>query len=181
MSLRFAIRVIDFLELIGQLLGLRGRLLAIAMNTNQRFVLGTDRALTAVNKWDSDLSPYNFNVPRADGDERRPVAGAVFTERGIYRAGETVNVQALARDDTARAITGLPLVFVFSRPDGVEFRRSLSPDSSAYQHSQTILEESEIPAFVLATIDAPAINQRPDLALEGSHNCDSSCWHSHYR
>src|SRR5207253_9518883 len=36
--------------------------------------------------------------------------------------------------------------------------RSLSADSSAYQHSQTILEESEIPAFVLAVIDTPVLD-----------------------
>jgi hypothetical protein len=36
--------------------------------------------------------------------------------------------------------------------------RSLSPDSSAYQHSQTILEESEISAVVLPIIDTPALD-----------------------
>ncbi len=46
-----------------------------------------------------------------------------WTERGIYRAGETVHVAALARDASARAIQDLPLTFVFKRPDGVEDRR----------------------------------------------------------
>lgn len=46
-----------------------------------------------------------------------------WTERGIYRAGETVHVAALARDASARAIDNLPLTFVFKRPDGVEERR----------------------------------------------------------
>ncbi len=46
-----------------------------------------------------------------------------WTERGIYRAGETVHAAALARDDQAAAVEKLPLTFIFTRPDGVEFRR----------------------------------------------------------
>jgi uncharacterized protein YfaS (alpha-2-macroglobulin family) len=46
-----------------------------------------------------------------------------WTERGIYRAGETVHVAALARNDGAEAVADLPLTFIFSRPDGVEDRR----------------------------------------------------------
>jgi len=46
-----------------------------------------------------------------------------WTERGIYRAGETVHAAALARDDAALAVDNLPLTFIFSRPDGVEDRR----------------------------------------------------------
>ena len=46
-----------------------------------------------------------------------------WTERGIYRAGETVHVAALARSDAAEAVEDLPLTFIFTRPDGVEDRR----------------------------------------------------------
>jgi uncharacterized protein YfaS (alpha-2-macroglobulin family) len=46
-----------------------------------------------------------------------------WTERGIYRAGETVHAAALARDDAAVAVEDLPLTFIFMRPDGVEDRR----------------------------------------------------------
>ncbi len=61
------------------------------------------------------------------GVEGRPAPGALdlyaWTERGIYRAGETVHVNALLRDSTAEAVDALPLTFIFSRPDGVEDRR----------------------------------------------------------
>ncbi len=53
-----------------------------------------------------------------------------WTERGIYRAGETVHVAALARDPSARAIDNLPLTFVFRRPDGVEERRLVDSGKS---------------------------------------------------
>ena len=59
--------------------------------------LGTDRALTAINRWDPDLSPYRFNVSDASGDARYPVAAAVFTERGIYRPGERIYAKAIIR------------------------------------------------------------------------------------
>jgi uncharacterized protein YfaS (alpha-2-macroglobulin family) len=64
----------------------------------------------------------------------RTAPGAVdlltWTERGIYRAGETVHVAALARDIAGQAIEKLPLTFVFTRPDGVEDRRMVVNDSS---------------------------------------------------
>ncbi len=63
----------------------------------------------------------------------RPAPGAIdilpWTERGIYRPGETVHAAALARDTGANAITDLPLTFVFTRPDGVEYRRMVETDS----------------------------------------------------
>jgi uncharacterized protein YfaS (alpha-2-macroglobulin family) len=60
-------------------------------------VLGTDRALVAVDRWGNDLSPWQFNVWGAYGNERLPAAAATFTERGIYRPGETVHAKAIAR------------------------------------------------------------------------------------
>ena len=47
----------------------------------------------------------------------------VYTERGVYRSGETVFVAALLRDATSEAKTGLPLTLVVKRPDGVEYKR----------------------------------------------------------
>ncbi len=58
-----------------------------------------------------------------------------WTERGIYRVGETVHVAALARDDRAKAVENLPLTFVFARPDGVEDRRMVSGGEAAGGHT----------------------------------------------
>ena len=59
--------------------------------------LGGDRALVAVNQYDPDLSPWRFNVSSAYGEDRLPAAAAVFTERGIYRPGDTVYAKAIVR------------------------------------------------------------------------------------
>ncbi len=52
----------------------------------------------------------------------------VFTERGVYRTGETVHVTSLLRDVRGIAAAPVPLTLVAERPDGVEYRRALVPD-----------------------------------------------------
>jgi uncharacterized protein YfaS (alpha-2-macroglobulin family) len=59
--------------------------------------LGADRALVGINAYDPELSPYQFGIYSSWGEERAPVAGAVFTERGIYRPGEPVYAKAIVR------------------------------------------------------------------------------------
>ncbi|MFL5382988.1 MAG: MG2 domain-containing protein [Longimicrobiaceae bacterium] len=58
---------------------------------------GADRAVVGVSPYDPDLSPYQFGVYGAYGEERAPASGAVFTERGIYRPGEPVYAKAIVR------------------------------------------------------------------------------------
>jgi alpha-2-macroglobulin len=85
-----------------------------------------------------DLTRAGFDLSDR-GVTGRPAAGDIdilaWTERGIYRAGETVHAQALARDIAANAVDNLPLVFVFIRPDGVEDRRVVSDGQTAGGHS----------------------------------------------
>ena len=52
----------------------------------------------------------------------------VFTERGVYRTGETVHVTTLLRDAAGIAVPSVDLTMVVTRPDGVEYRRSVVPD-----------------------------------------------------
>jgi alpha-2-macroglobulin len=47
----------------------------------------------------------------------------VYTERGVYRSGETVYVTAILRDSASVASVGAPLTLVVERPDGIEYRR----------------------------------------------------------
>lgn len=69
-----------------------------------KVTLGDDRAIASINRYDPDLSPWRFNVNSAWGDDRLPVAGAVFTERGIYRPGERVYAKAIVRDGALGAL-----------------------------------------------------------------------------
>ena len=67
---------------------------------------------------------------RGVGGRQVPVGldAFVYTERGVYRTGETVHVTALLRDAQGIAATGAPLTLVMERPDGVEYRRVLVQD-----------------------------------------------------
>lgn len=60
-----------------------------------------------------------------------PLDGFVFTERGVYRPGEDVFLTALLRDQHAKAVTGVPLTLVISRPDGKDHKRVTLPDQGA--------------------------------------------------
>ncbi|MEP6731262.1 MAG: Ig-like domain-containing protein, partial [bacterium] len=102
--------------------------------------LGTDRAVTAINRWDPDLSPYRFNVSNAWGDDRYPIAGALFTERGIYRPGERVYAKAIVRTGALGALRapsrGDSVKWLFhDRDDGMlrEVTTLLSPFGTADQ------------------------------------------------
>jgi uncharacterized protein YfaS (alpha-2-macroglobulin family) len=58
-----------------------------------------------------------------------PVDAFLYTDRGIYRPGETVELVALVRDDKADAMSGLPVGLRLLRPDGVEVeKRQLAGD-----------------------------------------------------
>ncbi len=52
----------------------------------------------------------------------------VFTERGVYRTGETVYVTTLLRNAVGVAVPDVDLTMVVERPDGVEYRRTVVPD-----------------------------------------------------
>jgi uncharacterized protein YfaS (alpha-2-macroglobulin family) len=57
-----------------------------------------------------------------------PLDVFLTTDRGAYRAGETVYATALARDSQTAAVTGVPLTSVLKRPDGVEYARAAVTD-----------------------------------------------------
>ncbi len=63
-----------------------------------------------------------------------PVDVFLTTDRGAYRAGETVYATALARDPAAAALPGLPLTAILKRPDGVEYSRAQVADGGAGGH-----------------------------------------------
>ncbi|TMV06890.1 alpha-2-macroglobulin family protein [Ruegeria sediminis] len=102
---------------------------------------------------DSDFSFLSLTDPAFDlsdrGVEGRTPAGPVdvflTTDRGAYRAGETIHVTALARDGEASAIDGLPLTAILSRPDGVEYRRIVSDGGVAGGHVFSLPVAADVP------------------------------------
>ncbi|HXW19408.1 MAG TPA: alpha-2-macroglobulin, partial [Roseiarcus sp.] len=74
-------------------------------------------------------NPFDLTDRGVSGREAPKALDAfVFTERGVYRSGETVFITALLRDAKGLAATGTPLTLVVRRPDGVEYRRTSIAD-----------------------------------------------------
>src|SRR5438270_6332529 len=77
---------------------------------------------------DNDFNFLEIGRPAFDLRDRgvsgRPQPGPVdaflYTDRGIYRPGETVELVAMVRDDKADALSGLPVGFRLLRPGGIE-------------------------------------------------------------
>ena len=73
-----------------------------------------------------DLSDRGVGGRAAPG----PVDTFLYTERGVYRPGETVELMALARNNQGYALTDTPLTLKVFRPDTVEIAQ-LQPSNPA--------------------------------------------------
>ena len=77
---------------------------------------------------DLTLNAFDLSDRGVKGrDPAGPVDAYVFTERGVYRGGEEVNVTALVRDQNGKS-SGVPTTLIVSRPDGVEQTRLVMND-----------------------------------------------------
>ncbi len=123
----------------------------------------------------SDLAFLSLTDPEFDLSDRGvegreaspPVDVFLTTDRGAYRAGETVNLTALARDGDARAITGLPLTAILRRPDGVEYSRAVATDTTGgYTLALPIAGSAPRGVWridMLADLDAPPLTSKTVL------------------
>ena len=91
----------------------------------------------------ADFTRLDLTAPDFDLSDRGasglpqpgPVDPFIWTDRGIYRPGETVQVMALLRDESG-APTDLPLHVIITRPDGRVFQDTVparAADSSIHQ------------------------------------------------
>ncbi|MDP3174656.1 MAG: alpha-2-macroglobulin [Phenylobacterium sp.] len=85
-----------------------------------------DLAVLDLERAPVDLSKQGIGG-RTDAEPGRAAAtavdGFVYTDRGIYRPGETVHLNALLRDREARAVKDRAGAIIVKRPSGVEYRR----------------------------------------------------------
>ncbi|EEW27014.1 alpha-2-macroglobulin family protein [Rhodobacter ferrooxidans] len=131
---------------------------------------GAQPALVVVKDGDTDIAFLSLTDPEFDLSDRGvegrepapPVDVFLATDRGAYRAGETVHATALARDAQAAAVAGLPLTALVYRPDGVEYYRALAEDVGAGGHVFDLPIAGSAPRGVwrldiLADLEAPAL------------------------
>jgi len=86
-----------------------------------------------------DFSAIELNRPGLDlsdqgvegREEARAVDAFLYTDRGIYRPGETIAATGLIRDRIGKALAPTPIALVLRRPDGVEAGRwRLDPNAA---------------------------------------------------
>jgi uncharacterized protein YfaS (alpha-2-macroglobulin family) len=137
---------------------------------------GSAPAMVVVKEGDQDVAFLSLTDPEFDLSDRGvegreaapPVDVFVTTDRGAYRAGETVYVTALARDAEQAAVEGLPLTAVLNRPDGVEYSRQLVEDQGAGGHVFALPIAGSAPRGVwrlemFADLEAPALSSKTFL------------------
>jgi len=114
---------------------------------------GTARPALVVARQGEDLAYLSLADAAFDlsdrGVEGRESSGPIDVfltpDRGAYRAGETIHLTALMRDATTRAVEGLPLTAILTRPDGVEYSRSTSVAAASGGHVFAIPVSSSAP------------------------------------
>jgi alpha-2-macroglobulin len=97
---------------------------------------GLSPALLVASDPRGDYGFLSLKAPAFDFSDRGVTGRAVpsgldafvYTERGVYRTGETVHITTLLRDPLGTAALNVPLTLVVERPDGVEYRRAVVAD-----------------------------------------------------
>ncbi|MCW1840345.1 MG2 domain-containing protein [Prosthecomicrobium hirschii] len=112
-----------------------------------------------------DLTGQAFDLTdRGVGGRDAPTGldAFLFTERGVYRSGETVYLTALLRDTKGTAAAGVPLTIVAKRPDGVEYRRQVVEDQGEGGRSLSLTLNSGLPTGTWR-LEAYADPKRPPI------------------
>ena len=107
-------------------------------------------AVMASNATNQDFSrlelgktPFDFSDRGVTGrDQPGPVDAFLYTERGVYRPGETVQLMAMLRDAAAVALANMPITLIVKRPDGSEFTRFTQPVVAGGVHQPIALPKS---------------------------------------
>jgi uncharacterized protein YfaS (alpha-2-macroglobulin family) len=147
-------------------------------------------ALVTVTDASGDMAFLSLTDPAFDLSDRGvegrepalPIDVFLATDRGAYRAGEVIHMTALMRDTAARAVPGLPLTAILTRPDGVEYSRiaslqdvagghvfALPVAGSAPRGAWTITVHTDVDAPPLATTQVLVedfLPERIDFTLE---------------
>lgn len=108
---------------------------------------------------------FDLSDRGVDGrDPSGPVDAFLYTDRGIYRPGETVQLVTLLRDPDVQALEGRSAVIKVMRPDGKEYRRyTISDQGRGGSHLSVPLPASASRGLweAVATVDpdGPAVGR----------------------
>lgn len=95
-----------------------------------------------------DLSAFDIGGRGKSKD----IDAYVFTERGVYRPGETLNLTAMIRDRSGNVVPGRTGELLFLKPNGSEFRKVRFEDKSHGTVLQSFAVPSSAPRGVWSAI-----------------------------
>lgn len=125
-----------------------------------------DVAFTS-NRYDEGLEPYRFNLNYSWQPEAETETGSVFSDRGLYRTGETVHFKGILRTKTDaewRSIRDSVRVIVRSPRDEVVLDRRLQPsDLGTFALDWAIPRHASLGAYRVRVGDAG------DESLDAEH------------
>jgi len=100
-------------------------------------IMVTDAAKHDFSRLELTKSAFDLSDRGIDGRAQPgPVDAFLYTERGVYRPGETVQLMAMLRDEAAHALKDMPVMLSVRRPDGTEFTKyvlALGASGALYQ------------------------------------------------
>lgn len=88
---------------------------------------GADYAVQQLTRSAFDLSDRGVGGRPAPG----PMDAFAYTDRGVYRQGETVHLSFVVRDEKTEGIGGLPITVSILRPTGTTYRTEVLTTSAA--------------------------------------------------
>ena len=105
-------------------------------------VMASDASKQEFARLELTKAAFDFSDRGISGrDQPGPVDAFLYTERGVYRPGETVQLMAMLRDNAAIALANMPVTLIVKRPDGTEFTRF----THALQGSGALYQQIDLP------------------------------------
>jgi uncharacterized protein YfaS (alpha-2-macroglobulin family) len=114
--------------------------------------------------WHGELEPWRFELPSDWFPRPATYAGALFTERGVYRSGETVHVKALLR----RLKDGDWTRFGADDPRVLEFRVVDARGAEVFKATQTLTDFSSLDRSFVLPAAAPTGHWQVTLREPGA-------------
>ena len=132
-------------------------------------VMASDASKQEFARLELTKAAFDFSDRGISGrDQPGPVDAFLYTERGVYRPGESVQLMAMLRDNAAIALANMPVTLIVKRPDGTEFTRF----THALQGSGALYQQIDLPKSsrrgrwsVNAYIDPKGAAGRPGRVL----------------